>query len=525
MNAPNQTLPAFDETELTASLCRDSFYEFVKEFWSTVVPEKPVWNWHIKFLCDEMQEIAERVFQYYCGECDKDIDAKWPNVPHVCPHCQATDIQQSRAKKNDLIINVPPGSTKSTICSVMFPPWTWTRMPSARHIGGAFAQTLSQDLGRRAKDVFTSQKYAACYPDIYIRKDQSAKSYFMNNHGGSVRRTTVGSVIVGEHAHFLGVDDPLDPEGARSDADIVNASTWCTETISQRKVNQKISVMTLVMQRLHQDDPTGFILELAKGGKWPVRHICLPATRSRAVKPARLRKFYSEEGLFDPKRLPQDVLEEKKELGQFMYAGQYDQNPVPLGGGMFKVDRLKYDVPPPMRKFNKLVRYWDKAATAGGGAYTAGVLLGELLVREGNKRVPQYWILHVERGQWDTDQRESIIDMWARRDPKKTIIGVEDEGGSTGKDVALMTVRRHIGRRLVMHKPTGDKVLRADPISVQVNGHNVMIAKYGDDRDGWIHPFIEEMRYFPMSKYKDQMDGLSGGFALIWSRKRIGGMR
>jgi len=357
-----------------------------------------------------------------------------------------------------------------------------------------------------------------------------------------VRRTTVGSVIVGEHAHFHEIDDPIDPEGVHSDADIKAVNTWCTETIAQRKIDSKVTLMILVMQRLHQNDPTGFILNKVKSGKWKVKHINLPAKRTKHVKPVAVRKLYTKvkgpDGksvwLFDPKRLPLDVLDQKEDLGQFMYAGQYLQHPVPLGGGMFKTGRLKFAPPPPFREFSSLVRYWDKAATEGGGAYSAGVLVGERWVtmdgkaakRRAKDAQPEYWIFNCNRGQWDTDERESQILNTAKMDPRgKTFwTGIEDEGGSAGKDVALMSVRRLAGFKVKMHKPSGDKALRADPVSVQVYGKNVWIAMYGDDRDAWIVPFVEEMKYFPNSTYKDQIDALSGAFALIWKRRRAGGI-
>lgn len=516
--------------KLQASICRDSFYRFVQMFWHEIIPEKPVWNWHLKYLCDELQYVAERVFAWWCRDCGKDLKQVDPYKPlKACTHCGSLNITQGKPKEYDLIVNVPPGSTKSTIVSVMFPPWTHTRMPWARHIGGAFAANLTFDLGRRSKDLYLSDTWKRVFPELTLRRDTHGKGYFINTLKGSVRRTTVGSVIIGEHAHFLEVDDPLDPEGARSDAELETANGWVTETISQRKVDQQVAVMILVMQRLHQNDPTGFILKKHedKPESMPIKHICLPAKRNKHVSPPSRRRYYGTHGLLDPVRLPQAVLTQKEDLGAYMYAGQYDQHPVPRSGGMFKTDRILLDTPPVLTKFADIVRYWDKGATKDGGAYTAGVKVAKLLV--GKQPDPlnpkkfhplwEYWILHCERGQWDTYEREEQIDQTAKIDGTKVRMGIENEGGSTGKDIALMTIQRHSGNRISMHSPTGDKEARADPVSVQVNGRNVKIASYGDDRDAWIHPFLEELKLFPKSTYKDQVDALSGAFDLLWKRK------
>ena len=127
----------FEENDIAASICRDSFFEFVKEFWSTVIVAEPVFNWHIKYLCDELQTVAERVFR---GE----------------------------AKEYDLIINVSPGSTKSTIASIMFPAWNWTRMAHARHICGSFTEALAHDLSVKSRTVIGSEKYQDLFPEIVM---------------------------------------------------------------------------------------------------------------------------------------------------------------------------------------------------------------------------------------------------------------------------------------------------------------------------------------------------------------------
>ena len=129
-------MPVIDRDLLEASLCRDSFYDFVRLFWHIIIPEEPIYNWHIEYLCQELQEIAERVFR---GE----------------------------TKKHDLVINISPGTTKSTICSVMFPAWVWTRMPSCRSICASYAYSLAMDLSRRSRDLVQSKKWIRLFGNIH----------------------------------------------------------------------------------------------------------------------------------------------------------------------------------------------------------------------------------------------------------------------------------------------------------------------------------------------------------------------
>jgi predicted phage terminase large subunit-like protein len=471
------------EDQVNASLCKESFKHFVQEHWDEVPGTQPlVWSWHMDIFCDELQYIAELVFQ--------------------------------RAKKeHDLLVNVSPGTSKSTIFSILFQPWTWTRMPSARHIYASHTEDLVLDLAVKSRTVVLSEKYRRLFPDIIISEDQNTKGYYRNTLGGDRLSCTVGGKSpMGFHAHFIGVDDPIDPKKALSELEMKSANEYMTHTLPSRKVDKDVSVFFTIMQRLHENDPSNVML-----GWENVRHICLPAKESEHIKPARLKDKYVD-GLMDPVRLSERALAEaEKRLGQYAFAGQFMQNPIPLGGGMFKTARLKYGEPVPGRgMFRGLCRYWDKAGTAGGGAFTAGVLLGE-------DKQGRFWILSIVRGQWDSAEREQVIKRTAIQDTKEVIVVFEQEPGSGGKESAEASVRNLAGWRVRVHKvgaSDGSKVTRADPFSVQVNAGNVYLAE-----GSWHEDLVDEMRHFPFSRYKDQIDACSGAFLML-TRKQIviGGM-
>ena len=460
----------YDEHELIASITRESFYEFIKEFWGQIIAETPVWNWHINYLAKELQYIAARVFA-------------------------------GKKKEYDLIINVPPGSTKSTLASIMFPAWTWTNMPSARYLGGSYVDTLAMDLSRRNKMLVESNKYKEAFPEIKLSKDQAAKSHFVNTKGGSRYSFGVQGTVTGMHAHFIGVDDPLNPEKAVSEVELEKANRVMSETLFTRKVDKELTPTILIMQRLHQNDPTQHMID--KYDK--VKQIVLPADilSDQIVLPVEAKKFYIE-GFLDPRRLSADVLRANfKALGEFSYAGQFDQHPVPRGGAMFKPDRITIDVAPADAFFKMIIRYWDKAGTQGAGCYTAGVKIGL-------DKKDRFWLLNVVRGQWAMDEREANILQTAKLDGHHVQVWVEQEPGSGGKDQAYYTVKNLRGYRVKVDPvgaSSGNKTVRAGPFADQVNGHNVWMAK-GE----WNKDCIEELRYFPASKYKDQVDGCSGGF-------------
>jgi len=321
------------EDDLLRSICRESFYQFVKTFWSTIISEEPVWNWHIKVLCDEVQLVAERVFR---GE----------------------------PKLYDLVINVPPSSTKSTIVSIMFPVWCWTRAAYIRTIGASYTDLLALDLSRKGRLIVKSELYQRLFPAVQLRDDQDTKTYYETTEGGD--RHSVGSEgdIDGFHAHFLLVDDPINPGDVHSAAALRKVNRWLKETLFSRKVDKQVSVVIIIMQRLHEEDPSGMMLAEAKAhpDKIKVRHICLPGEESDRVSPKRYRLKYQKDAqgnsLLDLVRAPRAVLEEARiRLGPFGYSGQIEQWPVPPEGGMFKVAKIQVGIPPPLMKFRRIVRY------------------------------------------------------------------------------------------------------------------------------------------------------------------------
>lgn len=468
-----------------------SLYEFIDVFWNEVSdsPYKP--NWHIKYICEQLEKVANRV-----GNRQK--------------------------KEHDVIINVPPGTSKTTICSVMFPVWCWTKWPWMKFITGSYSSDLALESAEKSRDVMRSDKFKMLFPDIGIKDDKDTKSNYriavkhrnskgkVNNItiGGGRFSTSVGGTIVGFHGDINIWDDPINPKQAASDVLLNTANAWVDKSASTRKTDKEVSVTIMVMQRLHQNDPTGHLLE--KEDK-KILHICLPGeirNYKDLLSPPELEKFYKDD-LLDPARLSWDALKEMEaDLGQYGFAGQIGQNPTPPGGGMFKVDNFQIiDTLPTNTHIVKVLRYWDKAGTANDGAFTVGVKIARLT---NNKTI----IIDVVRGQWASEQREKIIRKTAEADGRSVEVYIEQEPGSGGKESAENTIRNLAGFICKADLPHGDKVYRADPFSVQVNNGNVMLL-----RGLWNKSYIEEHKFFPFGKFKDQVDGSSAGFNLLSGKK------
>ena len=192
-------------------------------------------------------------------------------------------------------------------------------------------------------------------------------------------------------------------------------------------------------------------------------------------------------------------------MTQASWESEYQQNPIVVGGGMFPIDKLEIIAPPAPKHVKRSVRYWDKAGTSDGGAYTAGVLLH--MTRDNT-----FVVGDVRRGRWSALERESES---SSRLPRSTAavrcgvtIWVEQEPGSGGKESAEATMRMLAGYKVKADKVTGSKEVRAQPYAAQVQAGNVALA--GGQRGTATSSM--STRSFPTGKYKDQVDAASGAF-------------
>lgn len=429
-------------------------------------------------LCSELQILAERVF-----------------------------LRQE--KLYDLVINIPPGTTKSTIVTIMFPVWCWVRDQSLRFISASYSADISLEHALKSRDILQSEKFQKNFPHINLRQDKEAKSNYENEHGGSRLSTSTGGRVTGAHGHFILIDDPLNPKQAMAETrkELKASNDFVDRTLSTRKVDKRVTPTVLIMQRLAEDDNSSHMLKKGKN----IRHICLPAEVSDLVSPIELKEKYVD-GLLDPVRHPHSVLKEAKmDMGSVAYAGQFEQRPTPEGGGLFKTQSFQFlqDINPD--DIIKAIRYWDKAATQGAGAFSAGVLMYKM------RSKPNFIIADVSRGQWSWAVREAKIKMHAQLDGQSTEIWTEQEPGSGGKESAESTIINLAGFIAKKDRVTGSKEARAEPYSAQVEIGNVGVLERP-----WTKAFIDEHEIFPMGSRNDQVDSASGAFAKHSSNKEAG---
>lgn len=462
MHAPRLTTE--DWLNVERELCARSLSEFIKRAWPVLEPSQPyVHGWHMDAICEHLEAVT------------------------------AGEIQR-------LLVNVPPGTSKSLSACVFWPSWEWGPRSYAnmRFIGSSHEAGLATRDNRRMRNLIKSEWHQTLWP-LALVGDQNAKTYFENEKTGWRQCCPVSS-MTGKRGDRVVWDDPHSVEAAISTAHRETALREFQETLPTRLNNPDRSATVIIMQRLHENDVAGLILENDYG----YVHLSLPMEfepSRRCLTSIGFSDPRKEEGeLLFTERFPQKVVDDyKKILGPYGYSGQMQQNPVPRGGGFFEWEKIEVIDSSP--KLKKIIRYWDKAGTEGGvGACTAGVKMGLTADNE-------YIVLDVVRGRWAAHERENVIKQVAQIDGREPEVWVEQEPGSGGKESAESTIKNLAGFKVKAERPTGDKTVRAEPYAAQVGVGNIKVLK-----SEWTKSFIDEHKSFPVGKYKDQIDAAAGAF-------------
>lgn len=289
-----------------------SLYLFVKNFWHTINNDKFVDNWHIFYVCNQLERYGHQVI----------TQGYW--LP-------------------DMIINVPPGSSKSTMVSQMFNAWLWLHAPWAVIISSTHTQDLTNDHIKKTKLIIQSDQFQEFYNSGYFKGRYGKALSFIkenerdlqNNFGGRRYGTSTRGTITGLHAHVILRDDPISAEKATSPTYREQANRFNDQELASRKKDKDLTPTITVMQRVHEEDTTGW--ELDKPDK-EIFHVCLPAELSDDIRPASAAEHYTD-GLMDPRRMSRSALKKQRvDLGSYAYSGQYQQTPFPEEGGIIKRD-------------------------------------------------------------------------------------------------------------------------------------------------------------------------------------------
>ena len=415
---------------------------------------------------------------------------RWEDNWHHKLICEAL-MRVYNGETKRLIINIPPRYSKTEIAVVNFIAWSLGHCPDAEFIHTSYSGGLALNNSFGAKLMVQSDEYRAIFPGVHIRSDSNAKGDWRTSEGGVVYATGSLGTITGFGAGkmrpgFAGaiiIDDPHKASEAKSDVKRNAVIEWFGNTLESR-TNHPDTPIIVIMQRLHQDDLAGFLLDNGNGEEW--EHLFIPALNADG------------EPLW-PFKHTKAALDRMAAANPYVFAGQYMQSPAPAGGGLFETDQIAVIEAEPVGAV-EWIRGWDLAASTDGD-YTVGAKVG--VMPSG-----QIIISDIVRGKWPTDERDAAIRNTAALDGKSVKISIPQDPGQAGKSLAIHMVRMLAGYNIQTSTESGDKVTRAEPFASQVNVGNVSMV-----RGGWNRDLINEMSLFPAGSHDDQVDAVSRCYA------------
>jgi len=419
----------------------------------------------------------------------------WLCAEHHETICDAL-MKVYRGDTTRLIINIAPRYSKTELAVINFMAWALGNAPNAEFIHTSYSSVLAANNAWQTREMVQHESYKEIFPNVQLRTDSAAKSEWRTTDGGIVYATGAGGTITGygagKHREGFGgaiiIDDPHKADEARSDVMRNNVIEWFQNTLESRK-NSPQTPIILIMQRLHESDLAGWLLNGGNGENW--EHIKLETLKDDGT-------------ALWPAKHDVETLRRMRDSNPYVFSGQYQQSPTTPQGNVIKPDAMPVIEAIPSDLSIQWVRKWDLAATMPKVGNDPDWTVG---ARIGKDRDGRFYITDIVRMRGLADEVESAIVNTAARDGRSVRIAISQDPGQAGKSQVLYLTRKLAGYNVVSSPETGDKVTRAEPMAAQINVGNVSIIK-----SPWNDALISEMRMFPNGSHDDQVDACSGAF-------------
>jgi len=454
--------------DLYRAVLRNDLVSFIRQSFDTAVPGQVFhMNWHVDALA------------------------------HALERCRTREIKR-------LIILMPPRNLKSIAVSVALPAFILGKEPSAKIICASYSQELSNKHARDCRAIMETQWYRRAFPQTRIGSERAAVHDFQTTKRGGRLATSVGGTLTGRGGNYIIIDDPMKPDEAASEAARNNVLDWFRNTLLSRLDDKANDVIIVVMQRVHEDDLAGVLMQ---DPSWHVLELPAIAEEVQTVPLTFGRTKLRLEGeVLSPQREPMEVLEQlKRSMGSYDFAAQYQQRPAPLGGGIVKWEWFKkYDAAPEKLPGDQIVQSWDVAGTISETADYS--VCTTWLLRAGIS-----YLLHVLRAKFEYPALKNMVlghaAVW-----NTSVVLVENK--SAGEPL-LQELKHLPGIYTIARDPKGvDKQTRMLVETHMIEAGRVFVPKGAP----WLAAFHAEMCAFPKGKHDDQVDSVSQ--YLNWAREQ-----
>jgi predicted phage terminase large subunit-like protein len=462
--------------------------EFLRGAWQVVEPGKEyVHGWHIDAICEHLEAVT-------------------------------------RGEIRNLIINIPPRHMKSLAVSVFWPTWVWTWWPESRWLFSSYADTLATRDSLKCRRIIQSQWYQSQWGDVFsFTSDQNQKTRFENSKMGYRVASGVGGMSTGEGGDFIVVDDPLKAIDASSAAMRESVIEWWDQSMSTRLNNPQRSGKVIVMQRLHENDLTGYLLEKMQADGEHYEHLSLPAEYEPTQHVTSIGwtdpRTQTNELLWPDRFSTESIGNLKRALGSYGSAGQLQQRPSPAEGGLLKRTWWRFWIPkganvtpvttrqadgtlfehPQMElpeSFDEVAQSWDMTfKDTKGSDFVAGGVWG--------KKDADKFMLDLSHGRMDITATIAAVQKLTHKWPDAHLKIIEDKANGP----AVISMLRSKVPGLVAYDPKSNKEGRVNAVAPQIESGNVYLPHPA--LVGWVDAMIDECAAFPNGANDDRVDQMT----------------
>lgn len=404
-----------------------------------------------------------------------------------------------------LIINMPPRYMKSLCVSVAWPAWILGRDPTKKIIAASYSQSISNKHSQDCRLIVSSDWFKSAFPQTKIARGENLKAKFVTTARGFRMATSVGGSITGEGADILILDDPQNPSKINSSKYRNNIIEWFEQTFVSRLNNKRDGSIIIVMQRLHENDLCGYLLS-NKPDQWEILKI--PAIFEEEMLYSGDYQMIAEKGavLHETRENLDTLMRLKRELGEFNFQAQYNQNPISINGSMIDKKWLRYFKIENKPRFLKIIQSFDCAIKAKDEHdYTVGITIG--INEEG------FYLIDLIRKKMEFPELQEAAKNFALK-WKPNLILIEDK--ASGQSL-IQTLKKLIITPIIPVKPKNDKVSRFAKHTPKFEAGKIFIP----ESSWWKDEFLKEIMHFPKSCHDDQVDALSQALEYLDSNKLL----
>lgn len=420
---------------------------------------------------------------------------KFVMAPHLHRICEKMKEVASE-KCTRLVINIPPRYGKSQLAVKLFIAWCLANSPSGKFMHLSFADSLVKDNSDAIRDILKCPAFMYLFPECAISPKTDSKEKWYTERGGGLYAVSTGAPITGFGAGDFGnriysgtgspadgfggciiIDDPLKAGDCNSETRRERVNSRYTNTIQSRVNNPGKTPVVVIMQRLHDHDLAGFLLDGGSGEDWEL--LSMPAENPDGSP-------------LWPQKHTKEMLERMKAADPETYAAQYMQSPMVASGNIFKREWFRfYDSATIPVRFDRKFQSWDFTFKASAHSdNVCGLLWG--------KKGPDFYLLDCVCGKMTFVESLKAMMLMTEKYPDATAKYVEAKANGE----AVMDMVRQKVSGVIPVNPTESKVSRAHAVSPLFQAGNIHIPKDAP----WTYDYIDELTKFPNAAHDDRVD-------------------